>query len=515
MAKMPNRQLIMLAWVAIFCLAAYLRFHNLGERPVHFDEATGAHIAAGHLETGDYVYDPTHFHGPVLSFSTKLMSVFTGQDSWEKLQITSLRLIPAIAGLLMVMAPLLWTRLVGQAPALATAAILATSPLLVYYSRMYIHEILLGSFGLLTLLFAKLAYMHRERSAYAVLTGVFLGLMIATKETFVISIFAWGLAALAAAFLLRRDIPREQLVLREWIRPACYCIAATVTVTVLLYTNFFRHPEAIVDLFRSYFVYEKVPGHEKSFFYYLDLLAVPKGVPRMFWWEGMVFLVASLPVIASLGGKGGKLKPEQKFSVLFLVIASAAHFMIYSLIGYKTPWLIVLPWVHVCLLAGLALMNFNQHSGRWKAGITLLVGAVLLLNVRQGLAVSGRFANDPRNPYAYVPTSSDMLRLEDWLLDLQRATRPVGIQPLSVVGKYYWPLPWYLRSFEEVGYWDKLDASFTGRTVIFVMPELFAEAEALLSDTHVALPRGLRKDNPMILYLRRDIWEKWIGKDNS
>lgn len=513
MAKMPKRFLIVLAWSIIFMVAAYLRFHNLGERPVHFDEATGAHIAAGHLETGDYFYDPTHFHGPVLSFSTKLVSLFTGQDTWEELDIVALRWIPAIAGILMVMAPLLWVRLVGPAPALATAGILATSPLLVYYSRMYIHEILLGSFGLLTLLLAKLAFMHRDRIAYWLLAGTFLGLMIATKETFVFSIFAWSVAFVAAFSILRHQLSFSRLDLRQWVLPVCSAIAAALLITTLLYTNMFRHPEALIDLIRSYFVYQKEPGHEKPFFYYFSLIALPQGVFRMFWWEGMVMVLAGIPVVAAFSGKRSHLEPEQKFSVLFLLFAALLHFLIYSLIGYKTPWLIVLPWVHVCLLAGLALLGFSRHTRQWRVLITILVVAILVLHGRQSTAVSGRFANDPRNPYAYVPTSSDLLRLEEWLVALDQQSQPQGIEPIVVVGKYYWPLPWYLRSFEKVGYWGELDPSFANMPVVFIMPEHFAGAEILLGDTHVALPRGLRQENPMILYLRKDIWKAWIGED--
>jgi hypothetical protein len=54
----------------------------------------------------------------------------------------------------------------------------------------------------------------------------------------------------------------------------------------------------------------------------------------------------------------------------------------------------------------------------------------------------------------------------------------------------------------------------TQMSVLFVMPTQFENANSVLSSTHIALPRGLRQDAPMMLYLRKDLWDKWMEEGN-
>ncbi len=509
---MSKRTFIYLAWIGIIVLAMYLRFHDLGLRPMHADEATGARIAARQLETGEYIFNPVHFHGPTLAYSTIALSWFTGEKSWQDLEAGSLRFIAAIAGLLIVMVPMLWIRWLGHGPTLAAAALLSTSPILVYNSRMYIHENLLAAAGLLALTLAILGWVRQKRS-YWIAAGICLGLMAATKETFVISLIAWSLSIPVCYLILRKQFDSNNLTRQSWIRPLCWMLATGAIVAVLLYTNGLKHPKAVIDVIQTFFVYKTESGHDKPIWYYIHLLLIPKGGLRLVWWEGAIALLA-LPGLISAFRKGkSNLDIEKRFLILSLAASVIFHFLIYSLIGYKTPWLMVFPWIQACLLAGMAFQVTPGYSRNWTTGMLVVLVIGLTLNSRQSLAVSGRFANDQRNPYAYVPTSGDVPRLEKWLDDLEIKVGP--LEPLGVVGKYYWPLPWYLRSFDSIGYWDNIEDSMTRMSVLFVMPAHFENANSVLKSTHVALPRGLRQDSPMMLYLRQDLWDKWMGEENQ
>jgi predicted membrane-bound mannosyltransferase len=89
---------------------------------------------------------------------------------------------------------------------------------------------------------------------------------------------------------------------------------------------------------------------------------------------------------------------------------------------------------------------------------------------------------------------------------------PAGtLEPAAVVGGDYWPLPWYLRAFEMTGYWSEPPPDLAGMPVVFAMPETAGAVSSLLSDTHVALPRGLRPDVPLVVFLRNDIWALWMN----
>lgn len=169
---------IIICWVGVLSLAAHLRFQQLDQRPFHADEATGAGITAGQLESGNYHFDPTHYHGPILSQLGARAARLNGENSWNAFTKFTLRQVPAVTGCLLVLVPLLGRRRFGDAPMLVAALALATSPLLVYYSRMYIHEILLALFGLLAIF--QVAVHKRWWPV-----GFWVGLMFATKETFV------------------------------------------------------------------------------------------------------------------------------------------------------------------------------------------------------------------------------------------------------------------------------------------------------------------------------------------
>ncbi|MEC8332906.1 MAG: hypothetical protein VXZ83_02150, partial [Verrucomicrobiota bacterium] len=142
--------ILYIGWIVVAFIALCLRLHNLGDNPVHFDEATGASILGKALSGENPRFDPNHFHGPLLRESSIPIAQLRGENDWRSLNIETLRLGPAIAGCLLCFTPLLWLGILKPKSALATGALLATSPLTVFYSRLYIHESWLALFGMLS-----------------------------------------------------------------------------------------------------------------------------------------------------------------------------------------------------------------------------------------------------------------------------------------------------------------------------------------------------------------------------
>jgi uncharacterized protein (TIGR03663 family) len=157
---------IMICWFAVIGSGAVLRFEQLGKRPFHADEATGARLTAARMESGDYHFDPVHYHGPLLSRLAIPLCQVRGESRWQEMTKTGPRLLTAIAGSLLLLVPLLWRRRFGDAPPLLAAALLATSPLLVYYSRFADPRAPLGNPGIFDRLDVryqgKLRYQHHR-----------------------------------------------------------------------------------------------------------------------------------------------------------------------------------------------------------------------------------------------------------------------------------------------------------------------------------------------------------------
>jgi uncharacterized protein (TIGR03663 family) len=413
----------------------------------------------------------------------------------------TLRLVPVAAGALLVLVPLLGRRRYGDAPMLLAAALLATSPLLVYYSRMFIHEMLLVLTGM-----AVLFFLTKDRRL--ILAGFLVGLMYATKETFAISMIAWTGAGLCLLIENRARIDRAAC-LRLRI-PLIVAMFAIILTAGFFYTDAFREPRGAIDAVRTFFVYDNVEGHDKSPFYYLQLLMLPHKSGGLWWFGTPVLLLAVCAVVMSF-----RKDANERVFVRFLAWSTLFHFLIYSMIAYKNPWLACLPWAHLCLLAGFALSGFMRWPVAARVAIASLALVGVLTQFKQARAATGRLASDARNPLAYVPTRRDVESLESWLAQLKELAPAGALEPVAVIGGDYWPLPWYLRAFEKTGYWSKPPPDLAGMPVVFSMPDTAEEVSSLLAETHEALPRGLRPDVPVVLYLRKDLWELWMNDDDE
>lgn len=492
--------LLVLAWLVVMMAAVLLRFEDLSLRPMHADEATGARITAQRMEGQGGQFNPTHYHGPLLADLAMPICRMRGESGWHVMSKETLRLVPALAGCLLVLLPLLARRSVGDGAALLAGALLATSPLLAYYSRMFIHEMLLTLFGVAALLMA----LVKPRWGLA---GLMVGLMFAAKESFAISMLAWSAAALWLLWEERASL--EAGWWRPWWRPLLLAASLALFTTLLCYTHGFSHWQGAWDAVRTFFVYQTVEGHDKPWYYYVRLLVWPDREPGV-WWYGTP--VAALALLAFVRGFHQQTRPELRRVLRFLGYSILVHLLIYSRFAYKTPWLACLPWAMTCLLAGCALIDFAQRSQRARITIASLVLLCLGSQWHQAKLACGRFDNDPRNPYAYVPTRRDVEGLERWLSDLCELEPSLATDRIAVVGRGYWPLPWYLRQFSNVGYWaewTEVPADLERVPLVLAMPDLDGLVRERLEATHVAQARSLRNEVPVIVYVERGLWDRW------
>jgi predicted membrane-bound mannosyltransferase len=287
---------------------------------------------------------------------------------------------------------------------------------------------------------------------------------------------------------------------REYRVPVATSLLTAALVSGWFYTDGFRQPHGAIDAVRTFFVYETVAGHDKPFGYYFHLLALPAKSGGV-WWFG-----TPVAALALLGFATNFRRPV----VRFIGYSAAGHFVIYSLIAYKTPWLACLPWAQVCLLAGFSVAGFSTHRLWLKISISLLAGTCLVTQFTQARRATGRFASDARNPLAYVPTRPDIETLAPWLEQLRQSAPGNSLEPVAVIGSDYWPLPWYLRSFGKIGYWPLPPDNLASMPLVFAMPETAEAVANQLAQSHTALPRGLRAEVPVILFVRNDIWNQWM-----
>lgn len=509
-----KRAVIVACWICVIAAGVFLRFDDLGRRPFHADEATGARLAALRMESGGGLFDPYHYHGPLLGQLAIPWCELRGESGWRSMTKSTLRTLPAIAGSLLLLLPLCGRRRFGDGPMLLAAALLATSPLLAYYSRMFIHEPLLVLFGV----GALLSFYSLDSPHHGIrwgITGLLIGWMFATKETLAISILSWAVAGAVIAWEKRKspELIKHFAGWRVYRIPVGVLLLAAAASAGFSYTHGFRYPQGAIDAIRTFFVYQTGAGHDKPAIYYVQLLALPEKSGG-FWWFGTPVLLLALHAYASTFRRAEEAAIHRS-AIRFLSYAAAGHFFIYSLFSYKTPWLACLPWAHVCLVAGFAVLGFSGKRPLWKFTIVILTVISLSTQFRQARLATGRLESDARNPFAYSPTRPDIEALETWLERLRAAVPDLPLEPASVVGSEYWPLPWYLRSFGKTAYWEIPPDDLENHPLVFAAPDAAEAVARTLAATHVLVPRGLRDGVPLHVFVRNDLWKRWMESDDS
>ena len=465
-------------FLAIVLLAAGLRFPSLGRRPMHGDEAVHAAKLGPLLEHGRYAYDPEEFHGPTLNYLTLVPARLQGVVRYADLDERTLRSVPAAMGVLLVAAVALLIPLIGVPAAAAAALLKALSPAMVFYSRYYIQEtpLVFFSFGALV---SICRYLLRPHAGWAIGAGAFVGLMHATKETSVIA-----LASLLVSLLLTLAFEgrRGKAVVpppKPWHWQ--HLLAAVLTamlVSGLFFSSFLSHPRGVVDSVTAYRTYLERAGssswHTHPWHYYFDLLLYFREDGGPVWTEGLIVGLALVGLLAgvmrsSIPGVDRRMPRFLGFYTLLMATA-------YSVIPYKTPWCL-LGFLHgMILLAGIGAVRLLHAFRTARIGRTLVLACLVAATMHlgwQAWAGSFRYEADPRNPYVYAHTSTDVFVIARRIEALARAHPQSSAMPIQVISREnLWPLPWYLRRFSAVQWWNGVSDAAANAPLILVTPDM-------------------------------------------
>jgi len=418
---------------------------QLGERPMHTDEAINAYIVGQLLAGQPFTYDPRDRHGPALAALALPLARMQDAKAFSDLTEAQLRMTTVLAGSVTILLFGAALDLLGFLPCLIAALLFAGAPLPIYYDRYFIHESIFVA-ATSGLILAGWRACQRRSASYAVLAASCAALMLASKETAVLNSFA----LLIAAFLFWRWNLRGKLPSGLWQPKAALVAAMTfLLLSVLLFTWFGSNWKALTALLQAvpnFAARAHDESHQESFLYYLGLLTGG-------WSGGVIFALACI----------GLLRTVIKRSTSpygFLAFYAMLILAIYSLIPYKTPWLALNFWLPIALFAGLTVEWFwnlpaNHPFLRLPvraAGILVFAGIAVLIfhDTRQRVFLHPA---DEANPYAYSQTSEDLLGLP---AEIERLARQDGIaEPrIAVIAADPWPLPWYLRHYVQVGYWQ-------------------------------------------------------------
>jgi len=539
-----NRLLTAVLFIAILLIAitgaAVLRLAHLDNRPMHCDEGVQGIKFGQLLEDGHYVYNPREYHGPALNYLTLPVAWATSAETITKVTETQLRLVPAIAGIILVCLVWLVRDELGRTAAIAAALLAAVSPAMVFYSRYYIMEMLLvaATFAAMVAWWRLRRAGHKaatggrahttatggraERGAaqprpdsecgatngrgfmksvpWLILLGVSIGLMHASKETCILALFAMVVAALAVELpvIWRTGLRREQLV---WLGlGAAIVLNVAAAVSAAFFSSFGSNPGGVADSYAAFLHYAGRASGEGS--------AGPQAQPWDYYFRALFysdrpggenFNELTIAVLALVGlaaaALGKPLKPEHRPAARFLAVYTVLLTAIYTAMPYKTPWSAMGFFHGMTLLAGVgAAALLHAAPWRWLKGVVIAVLAVSAVHLAwQSYQTNFVLEASPDNPYAHTPTHPSALRLCEKVRDVS-TVHPDGLaMPVQVIcpDDDFWPLPWYLRDMPRVGWHGKMSeaATFPPAPLIITRPELVA---AVVKYAYLDQPPGHR-----------------------
>jgi len=489
--------------------AIALRLPLLKQRPMHGDEAVHAVKFGELLEKGVYTYNPDEYHGPTLNYFTLIPAWLSRTYEFKDLSEFTLRIVPVFFGVCLVLLLLLLVDGLGRTAAVCAAVLTAISPAMVFYSRYYIQEMLLVcfTFGAIT---CGYRYTRSKNITWALLTGVFLGLAHATKETFIIA-FDSMLLALVLTLLLqsrRRNGSGGFIKVIRAVKPSHFIavVAAAVVVSALFYSSFLSNPNGILDSVRTYATYFRRASqnqlHIHPWYYYLKMLIYSGYAAGPIWSEALIVFLAVAGFIVAMTRKG--LSGVDFHLLRFIAFYTLIMTVLYSVIRYKTPWCL-LGFLHgMILLAGVGAVVAIKLAPNVlaRAFISLLLVAGGAHLTWQGYSGSYKFYADNRSPYVYAHPTTDVFTIAQRVEEIAKVD-PNGREMIIHVicpGKDYWPLPWYLRSFPNVGYWTEVDNVTPPAAVIIASAKV---QPALMKKLSVFSPPGKR--NPYVSLFDRYI----------
>ncbi len=506
--------------IVIFLIAAGLRLYDLNLVPLHHDEGVNGNFLVRLVREGAYQYDPANYHGPTLYYfaslipwTVKLLFGSSARDTYG-LTTFNIRLVTVLFGLGTIGLVFMLRRRLGTVATLAAGLMLAVSPGAVYLSRYFIHESLFVFFTL-GIVVAGVKLYDERNPAYLIPAAASAALLFATKETAMISV---GVLIIAIALTLLYMRFNRKVMLRSSTRRVRESegfsgfieelggttnvlfqlgLAAIVFVTLylLFYSSFFTNSKGISDSLQTFNVWTKTgqQAHVHPAWMYL------------IWLKR---IEAPLLFLGAIGAVIVVLKPRNSLA-LFCALWAFGLIAAYSLIPYKTPWLVLNFIVPLALIAGYAIQAiYEMDHGQLR-----LVGVIFLVAV--GVAtyqsIDLNFVNydndNEKYVYVYAHTTREMLDLVNQVEQIAKENSgpTTGI---SIISPDYWPLPWYFRNFTRVGYFGRMAA--TSEPIIIANENQKEEVEQGFGEVYRQVesksPGGsfqLRPGVNLLLYVRR------------
>ncbi|MEM7115577.1 MAG: glycosyltransferase family 39 protein [Chloroflexota bacterium] len=488
--------------LGIVALGAILRFANLGETPLSPAEAKNALSVWEFWQPGD---NTQTLISPLYFSLTSLFSQILGSSD------AIMRLVPALAGLGLIILPRYWQRWLGNAGMLTVSFLIAISPLTTVISRTANGDSL-ALFCALLLLTAVFTYQTTHDKKWLTITAVSLGLGLTTAP-----LFYSALIILAIAYFLQQRLG-PKLEIEDWrLNTSRQSLISNLAIPLLLSflaasTLFLWNPTGmgaaarilgnwvgqlglspqIAEPFWALARYEllllllgitalvwavRQDSPLATFFAYWFLLALVWLVVQQGTMSNI--LLVMLPVYFLLGSVSQSIFAAHSNwltwllagGLLVLGALTLANFTRYVRLASQNGNTIAPLWftamgILIAAFAFFVVVNWDEETAAYQGFWLGLLGLLFFLQWGTAWELGHRSANDPRERWVGEATDDDMRFLATTIRDVSRqgSKSDVDLELFSAVDTPV--LRWYLRPFRQVQFGNTIPTAATHQAII-------------------------------------------------
>lgn len=439
-------------------------------------------------------------HGPLPHLLNVLAFRFFGDSDF------SLRFFASLAGvgLLALLYP--FRELLSSAGALGAALLLGISPLMVYYSRFAINEIFLVFFTLVMGLILYCWIFAGKKNCFFLVAAAW-AFMVASKETWIINLPVILIALAVTYFLHKNELP--PLKLGSWLTPKIFAGGMILSILIITatHTRCFTRFQDITHVYEdlSPWIYKGISGgaHLYPFSTYLTHLST---------WELPILFMAVISLLLWF-------KFRDPLGT-YLIFWACFSLLAYSLIEYKTPWLIInilLPWG---LLAGRSLKYLIDCPLSTKK-LILLIGCLLLgsfiLSLTKTVELNYRRYDDPALWLVYSQEPRFIKKLYQQIFQVAMAQdNPQAVKLDIFLGpSEVSPTIWYLRRFPGKIFYNNPSEVTQAAVILFsdtTKPQVITQIKPENYET------GRISSYPGVvlhLWVKKEAWELYLKKNSE
>ncbi len=270
-------------------------------------------------------------------------------------------------------------------------------------------------------------------------------------------------------------------------------VAVFVYVGVLFFSSFFTYPEGVQKAFEAYAIWTKTGSkdHTQSGFWaYANWL-----------WK----IEAPLIILSIAGTFIAFIKARHRFA-LFTALWALGLFLAYSIIPYKTPWLMLSFMLPMCIIGGYAINELAIS----KAPMQKILAAILAVASAGILSYQTYEMNfvkydDDSMPYVYAHTRRGFL---DLIKEIERYAEKSGKgkeATIEIVSPDYWSMPWYLNDYKFANFHGQFVDANTAEMVVASKAQLPELAPRYAAHYKYVSTYPLRPGVDLYLLVRNDL----------